>query len=143
MQMVNNPSSTLSIEQLAAISDAALDRAYHYGRSSPGGSFGWQANLTSATYAKNMIDSGVSDIERIAEAIHDGWNVTAQKFVQNPEQFSDTHYLRECGKLDAKLQQREKLSKINYAHLPEEEKEKDRVVARALLQATTHKPKIA
>lgn len=125
----------LSIDKLATISDAALDKAYGYGRSSPGNTFGWQANLKSAEFAKKMIDSGVEDIERISDAIHKGWNVTAKAFVQNPDQFDDTEKLRAAGKLDAKLQQREKLMNINYAELPDDEKEKDRVVARALLQA--------
>jgi hypothetical protein len=120
---------------LATISDEALDNAYGYGRSAPGNTFGWQANLMSAAYAKKMIDAGVTDIEKISDAIHKGWNVTAQKFVQNPDQFDDTEKLRQAGKLDAKLQQRAKLMKINYADLDNEEQEKDRVVARALLQA--------
>ena len=125
----------LSIQQLATISDEALDKAYGYGRSNAGNTFGWQANLMSAAYAKKMIDAGVTDIEKISDAIHKGWNVTAQKFVQNPDQFDDTEKLRQAGKLDAKLQQRAKLMKINYAQLDNEEQEKDRVVARALLQA--------
>jgi hypothetical protein len=77
----------------------------------------------------------VTDIEAISDAIHKGWNTTAQAFVQDPEQFDDTAKLAAAGKLEAKLQQRAQLMKQNYAQLPEEEKEKDRVVARALLQA--------
>lgn len=130
-------SADLSVEQLAAISDEALDRAYGYGRSSPGNTFGWQANLKSAEFAKRMIMSGVTDIEQIADAIHKGWNVTAQAFVSNPDQFADTEKLRVAGKLEAKLAQREKLMNIEYAQLPNEEQEKDRVVARAVLAAMT------
>ena len=127
----------LSVQQLAAISDEALDKAYGYGRSSPGNTFGWQANLKSAAYAKQLIDKGVTDIEAISNAIHTGWNVTAQAFVQNPDQFADTEKLKAAGKLEGKLQQRAQLMKQNYAQLPEDEKEKDRVVARAMLQAIT------
>ena len=125
----------LSIQQLATISDEALDNAYHYGRSSPGNTFGWQANLKSAAYAKQVIDNGVTDIEAISDAIHKGWNVTAKAFVQNPDQFDDTEKLKAAGKLEAKLQQRAKLMNIGYNQLPDDEQEKDRVVARALLQA--------
>jgi len=125
----------LSVQQLAMISDEALDNAYHYGRSNPGNTFGWQANLMSASYAKKAIESGITDIEQISDAIHKGWNVTAQKFVANPDQFDDTEKLRQAGKLDAKLQQRANLMKVDYANLSDEEKEKDRVVARALLKA--------
>ena len=125
----------LSVQQLATISDEALDKAYGYGRSSPGNTFGWQANLKSASYAKQIIDKGVTDIDEISDAIHKGWNVTAKAFVQDPEQFDDTEKLKAAGKLEAKLQQREKLMNISYSQLPDDEQEKDRVVARALLQA--------
>lgn len=130
-----NESADMSIEQLATVSDEALDNAYHYGRSSPGNTFGWQANLKSAEFAKKAIDAGITDIEKIADQIHKGWNVTAKAFVENPDQFDDTEKLKAAGKLEAKLAQREKLMNIEYAQLPEEEKEKDRVVARALLKA--------
>ena len=125
----------LSIEQLAHISDEALDNAYHYGRSSPGNTFGWQANLKSAEYAKRVIDNGETELEIIADAIHDGWNETARAFVQNPGQFDDTEKLMAAGKLDAKIAQREKLMNISYDKLPPDEQEKDLVVARALLAA--------
>lgn len=130
-----NEAASLSVEQLATISDKALDDAYHYGRSSPGNTFGWQANLKSAAFAKQAIESGITDIDEISDAIHKGWNTTAKMFVQNPDQFDDTEKLKASGKLEAKLAQREKLMNIEYAQLPEEEKEKDRVVARAILNA--------
>jgi len=134
-EKIKEGADQLNIQQLATISDEALDKAYGYGRSSPGNTFGWQANLKSASYAKQMIDKGVTDIEAISNAIHKGWNVTAKAFVQNPGQFDDTEKLKAAGKLEAKLQQREKLMNIEYGQLPDDEKEKDRVVARALLQA--------
>ena len=124
----------LSVQQLAQISDAALDSAYGYGRSSPGNTFGWQANLKSAAFAKQMIDKGVTDIEAISDAIHKGWNVTAQAFVKNPQMFDDSKTMAP-EKLQAKIAQRQKLMTQQYAQLPEDEKEKDRVVARAMLQA--------
>jgi len=127
----------LTVDQLAHISDEALDDAYNYGRSSPGNTFGWQANLKSAEFAKRMIDAGATDIEEISDAIHKGWNVTAKAFVENPDQFDDTAKLKAADKLEAKLQQRKKLMNIEYSSLPDEEKEKDRVVARALLKAIT------
>ena len=124
----------LSVQQLATISDAALDATYHYGRSQPGNTFGWQANLKSAAFAKQMIDKGVTDIEAISDAIHKGWNVTAQAFVKNPMMFDDSKTMAP-EKLQAKVAQRQKLMTQQYAQLPEEEKEKDRVVARAMLKA--------
>jgi len=129
-----NEAQQLSVQQLAQISDAALDSAYGYGRSSPGNTFGWQANLKSAAFAKQMIDRGVTDIEAISDAIHKGWNVTAQAFVKNPQMFDDSKTMAP-EKLQAKIAQRQKLMTQQYAQLPEDEKEKDRVVARAMLQA--------
>jgi hypothetical protein len=117
--VAENTAQPLSVQQLATISDEALDNAYGYGRSTPGNTFGWQANLKSAAFAKQMIDQGVTDIEAISDAIHKGWNTTAQAFVQNPKQFDDTAKLAAAGKLEAKLQQRAQLMKQNYAQLPE------------------------
>jgi len=128
-------SSNLSIEQLATISDEALHQKYKYVLSEPGNNFGWQANIMSATYAKKAIDMGVTDIEEIANEVHKGWNVTAKKFVENPDQFDDTEKLRQSGKLNSKIQQRSKLMNLEYDQLNDDEKEKDRVVARALLDA--------
>ena len=81
---------TMELNQLATISDAALDAVYKYGRSTPGNTFGWQANLKSAEFAAKMINGGITDIEAISDAIHKGWNMTARAFVQNPDQFEDT-----------------------------------------------------
>jgi hypothetical protein len=118
----------LSVEQLAHISDKALDDAYHYGRSTPGANFGWMANMQSAKAAKRLIDAGETDIEKISDAIHQGWNVTAAADYKGQLQL-------DTPTPDEKKLKRAKLAMQSYSQLPEEEKEKDRVVARALLQA--------
>jgi glycerol-3-phosphate cytidylyltransferase-like family protein len=120
--------SSLSVEELAQISDKALDDAYHYGRSTPGANFGWMANLQSAKAAKRLIDAGETDIEKISDAIHQGWNVTAAADYKGQLQL-------DTPTPDEKKLKRAKLAMQSYAQLPEEEKEKDRVVARALLSA--------
>jgi len=119
---------SLSVEQLAHISDKALDDAYHYGLSTPGANFGWLANIESATAAKRMIDSGITDVEAIANAIHDGWNKTAVADYMGKLQL-DTPTIPD------KKKKRYALAQQTYAQLPEVEKEKDRVVARAMLKA--------
>jgi hypothetical protein len=125
---ISELSETLDLIQLATISDKALDDAYHYGRSTPSKNFGWLANLESAKAALNLIKQGVTDIDVIADAIHDGWNITAMADY-NGELDLDT------PTPDEKKLKRYKLAQQSYAQLPEEEKEKDRVVARALLKA--------
>jgi len=122
--------ASLSVEQLAHISDKALDDAYHYGRSTPGANFGWMANMQSAKAAKRLIDAGVTDIEAISDAIHKGWNVTAAADYKGQLQL-------DTPTPDEKKLKRAKLAMQSYSQLPEDEKEKDRVVARALLQAIT------
>ena len=124
----------LSVQQLAAISDTALDSAYGYGRSSPGNTFGWQANLASAAYAKQMIDRGETDVEAISDAVHKGWWSVAQKFVDNPDQFSDTEKLRANGKFDKKMADR-KAQMVPFNQLTKDQQDIDTVVARAMLQA--------
>jgi len=124
-----------TIAQLATVSDEALHNACKFDRSSPGNTFGWQANLKSAEYAAKAINSGITDIERISDEIHKGWNETAERFDQDPDQFDDTQNLRDKGKFDATLARRQNLMKTSYSELLEDDKEKDRVVARALLQA--------
>jgi hypothetical protein len=126
--MPTNEGENLSVEQLAHISDKALDDAYHYGRSTPGANFGWMANLQSAKAAKKLIDAGETDIETISDAIHKGWNITAAADYKGQLQL-DTPTPE-----DKKLK-RAKLAMQSYSQLPEEEKEKDRVVARAMLAA--------
>jgi hypothetical protein len=121
-------SISLSVDQLAHISDKALDDAYHYGRSTPGANFGWMANIQSAKAAKRLIDTGETDIEKISDAIHQGWNVTAAADYKGQLQL-------DSPTPDEKKLKRAKLAMQSYSQLPEDEKEKDRVVARALLQA--------
>lgn len=119
---------SLSVEQLAHISDKALDDAYHYGLSTPGANFGWLANIESAAAAKRMIDSGITDVDAIASAIHDGWNKTAMADYMGKLQL-DTPTIPD------KKKKRYALAQQTYGQLPEVEKEKDRVVARAMLKA--------
>jgi hypothetical protein len=101
------------LDHYAQISDEALDNAYHYGRSKPG-TFGYEANKGSAKFA----------LEKIADAIHKGWASVATTY-------DDPIYAVKPEKKANRLN----LADTHYSQLSEEEKEKDRVVARALLQA--------
>jgi len=125
---IKDLTESTNIQVLAQISDKALDDAYHYGRSTPGNTFGWLANIESARAAARLINQGVTDIEVIADAIHDGWNITAMADY-NGQLNLDT------PTPDDKKIKRYKLAQQSYSQLPEDEREKDRVVARALLNA--------
>jgi hypothetical protein len=112
-----------NLEYYAQISDKALDKAYGYGLSSPG-SFGFEANKGSAAAALELLNRGIEDVEQLADAIHRGWAGVARTF-------NDPIYATKPEKKIVRLE----LASKNYKFLPEEEKEKDRVVARALLSA--------
>jgi hypothetical protein len=114
------------IEALATESDQALDKAYGYGLSKPGANFGWLANMSSARSAYNTIMKGTRDIEVISDAIHEGWNRIAIADYNN-------ELALDSPTPEKKKEQRLALAQKRYADLPEAEKEKDRVVARAIL----------
>lgn len=112
-----------NLDHYAQISDQALDNAYKYGRSSPN-TFGYEANKGSAKFALQLLQQGVTDIEKLSDAIHQGWASVAKTY-------EDPIYATK----PEKKQNRLKLANTPYSSLAEDEKEKDRVVARALLDA--------
>ena len=114
------------ITAAANVSDVALDSAYGYGLSTDKNSFGYKANKLSATYALYEFFYGVSpdidEVEAIASAVHDGWSFAAYHI-------NDPRYLTQPHKKVNRIM----LADTPYANLSEEEKEKDRVVARAII----------
>jgi len=112
-----------NLDHYAQISDEALDKAYHYGRSQPN-TFGYEANKGSAKFALDLMNKGVVDIEKLSDAIHRGWASVATTY-------DDPIYQTKPEKRENRM----KLANTPYASLPDQEKEKDRVVARALLSA--------
>ena len=114
------------IEAAANVSDVALDSAYGYGLSTDTNSFGYKANKLSATYALYEFFYGVSpdidQVEAIASAVHDGWSYAAYHI-------NDPRYLTQPHKKVNRIM----LADTPYSNLSEEEKEKDRVVARAII----------
>lgn len=123
--------STLPLERATEISDNALNDAYGYGLSEPG-SFGYEANKYSSMYAlaaimenyktvmKNPKDSDL--IDAVADAVHDGWSYAANTVY-------DPRYETQPEKKTNRI----KLADASYDELSDEEKEKDRVIARALI----------
>lgn len=101
--------------------DKALDQAYGYGLSSNPESFGFKANFFTSWFMLELIMRGITDVEILAEAAHDGW-AHAVTTVNDP-------YAN-----DAKKIRRQTLAKTCYQNLSDEEREKDRVAARAVLE---------
>src|ERR1051326_5101838 len=105
----------------AEVAQTALDNAYHYGKS-PAGSFGEAANLSTAKYILSALENGERDLEKLSDAAHRGYSAVALAF-------ADPVYQQKPEKRQARI----KLANTAYANLPEHEKEKDRVAARAIM----------
>ena len=123
--------SLVDIKRATKISDKALDKEYGYGLSKPG-TFGYEANKYSSLYALeaimenlNLVLSNPDDkklIEIVADSVHDGWSYAAYNV-------DDPRYETQPEKRDNRIA----LADASYRSLSEGEKEKDRVIARALI----------
>ena len=121
----------VDLKRATSISDKALDQEYGYGLSKPN-TFGYEANKYSSLYALNAIQENIdlvlsdpddSDlIEMVADAVHDGWSYAAYNV-------DDPRYQTQPEKRDNRIA----LADAPYRSLSEGEKEKDRVIARALI----------
>jgi hypothetical protein len=113
---------------LARKADAALNDRYQYGLSSPGQNFGWLANVSSVTFAYKAIKAvRAGDLEMVADAVHRGWAKIAMDDYEGK-------LVLDTPTPDIKKEARKKLAMTAYADLSEEEKEKDRVIARVVIQ---------
>ena len=114
------------IDMATQVSDKALDDVYGYGLSTDVESFGYKANRLSAIYALHQFFNedvyDIDDIESIASAIHDGWSYAAYHI-------DDIKYVVQPHKKAARLA----LANTPYTELSKEEKDKDRVIARAVI----------
>ena len=118
------------IEKATKLSDHALNEKYGYGLSNDINSFGYKANKLSATYGLHEFfygeGLGINNIETVASAVHDGWSFAA--YHEN-----DPRYLTQPHKKTNRVN----LADIPYSKLPESEKEKDRIVAKAIIDFLT------
>ena len=114
------------VDKAAKESDIALDNAFGYGLSTDPDSFGYKANRLSAEYGLYEFFYGeshdIDDIESIASAIHDGWSFAAYHV-------NDPRYLAQPHKKTNRLS----LADTPYAKLSESEKDKDRIIAKAII----------
>lgn len=118
------PLTESDLDALAILVDKALDDAYHYGLSEPG-TFGHYACRGSAKACARQLALDTTDIEDLAKAVHEGWGNAVYSFIDQPPE---------------KKAKRLALATTPYAELSNDEQEKDRVVARVLLQAWAARP---
>ena len=121
----------VDLKRAISISDRALDQEYGYGLSKPN-TFGYEANKYSSLYALNAIQENidlvianpddVELIEIVSDAVHDGWSWAAYNV-------DDPRYLTQPEKKITRMVDAD----ASYRSLSEDVKEKDRVIARALI----------
>jgi hypothetical protein len=121
----------VDLKRAISISDRALDQKYGYGLSKPN-TFGYEANKYSSLYALNAIQENidlvisnpddVELIEIVSDAVHDGWSWAAYNV-------DDPRYLTQPEKKLTRMED----ANASYRSLSEDVKEKDRVIARALI----------
>jgi len=121
------------LKEITELSDIALDKNFHYG-TSKAGSFGYIANQHSAQFALSVISFGETNIEKISDAVHQGW-ATAFRKVKDPA-YDNKEIDEKTGltKGEKKYNARKALADKKYSQLEEGEKKKDRVVAIAILE---------
>lgn len=114
------------IKKATELSDHALNEKYGYGLSTDITSFGYKSNKLSATYGLHEFfygeGLGINDIEAVASAVHDGWSFAAYHI-------KDSRYLTQPHKKTSRVV----LADTPYSKLNESEKEKDRIVARTII----------
>jgi hypothetical protein len=110
-----------SLEEMILKVQRTLDSLYGYGVCADPSSFGYQATQSSLVWGLHARKKG-EDLEGVAAAIHEGW-ATAARSVEDPV------YASRPEKRAARL----KLAAIPYASLSSDEKEKDRVIALAIM----------
>jgi|LauGreDrversion4_2_1035121.scaffolds.fasta_scaffold197386_3 hypothetical protein len=115
-----------NLTQLTESVNQALIQAFGTGAPGPGDNFEWLAMLESVRLVKIGVDSGLGDIEKLAQSAHQGWCTVVQSDLSNQLQL-DTPTTAE------RKSKRHLLTQIPYDHFPDAEKERYRLIARTVL----------
>lgn len=106
--------------------NAALIEAFGQGAPESGNNFEWIALQEGVKLIKIAVDSGVGDIEKLAQSAHKAWCTTVQNDLESK-------LVLDIPTSDERKSKRHLLSQIPYEHYPELEKEKYRLMARTVL----------
>lgn len=106
--------------------NTVLIETFGQGAPESGNNFEWIALHEGVRLIKIAVDSGVGDVEKLAQSAHKAWCMTVQDDLENK-------LTLDIPTSDERKRKRHLLSQIPYEHYPELEKEKYRLMARTLL----------
>ena len=116
------------IEDLAQKVNTALIESFGQGAAGPTNNFEWLALVESVRLIKIATDSGVGDIEKLAQSAHQGWCNIVKADV-------DDQLILDTPTTPERKHKRRALTLIPYEHFPDQEKERYRLMARAVLNS--------
>jgi hypothetical protein len=116
------------IEALAKRVNSVLLESFGQGAAGFSNNFEWLALIESVRLIKIATDSGVGDIEKLAQSAHQGWCNTVRADSDNQLDL-DTPTTAE------RKHKRMAMTMIPYEHFPDQEKERYRLMARTILNS--------
>ena len=119
------------MDDLAAIAqrvNTALIESFGQGAADTNNNFEWLSLIESVRLIKIATDSGVGDIEKLAQSAHQGWCNTVRAEV-------DGQLTLDTPTTAERRHKRLALTLIPYEHFPDQEKERYRLMARTVLNS--------
>jgi hypothetical protein len=96
------------------------------------GSFGYENILFSFADVAYAIDSGTRDLEVLAAEVHSAWKINYEFWRDNSPFITNELYIKPFNPLGD--ERRNLCASRTYDELPEDEKQKDRIVAKYILE---------
>lgn len=125
------PGQNVSLDNLVNVCHKALSTAsgWKYYPLKPG-AFGYDNMVHSIATVFDNYEPGL-DVEEVADLVHQGWITNYTYWRDNQPFKTNSLYLKPGNALGD--ERRNNCAKTPYNELPEDEKEKDRIVAKALI----------
>jgi len=114
------------LEKLTEQVNTACVQAFGTGAPGAGNNFEWLALMESVRLVKVATDSGLADIDKLAQSAHQGWCNTVRADL-------DQQLTLDTPTNDERKRKRLLMTQMPYDHFPDTEKERYRLIARTVL----------